>query len=336
MRGKTRRVLSFALLLFLLLALSALCLALGSVSLTLRELFGAMPGGGSDIAARILDLRLRRLLSAGLLGGGLAVSGFLLQTFFANPIAGPFVLGVSSGAKLTVALVMVALLSRGTVIGSAGLCGAAFLGSMLVMGLILLISGRVRQMSLLVVCGVMVGYVCSAITDLVVTFADDSNIVNLRAWSLGSFSGISWANLRVVAPVVGMGLLWSFLLSKPMSAYQLGEAYAQNLGVNLRIFRRQMILLSSLLSACVTAFAGPVSFVGVAVPHLMRRLLGTARPILMVPACFLGGAVFCIGCDLLARTLFAPTELSIGSVTAVFGAPVVVWMLLSRRREVHA
>ena len=191
-------------------------------------------------------------------------------------------------------------------------------------------------MSLLMVCGVMVGYVCSAITDLVVTFADDSNIVNLRAWSLGSFSGISWANLRVIAPVVGMGLLGSFLLSKPMSAYQLGEAYAQNLGVNLRIFRRQMILLSSLLSACVTAFAGPVSFVGVAVPHLMRRLLGTARPILMVPACFLGGAVFCIGCDLLARTLFAPTELSIGSVTAVFGAPVVVWMLLSRRREVHA
>ena len=332
MRGKTRCVLSFALLLFLLLALSALCLVLGSVSLTLRELLG----GGSEIAARILDLRLRRLLSAGLLGGGLAVSGFLLQTFFANPIAGPFVLGVSSGAKLTVALVMVALLSRGTVIGSAGLCGAAFLGSVLVMGLILLISGRVRQMSLLVVCGVMVGYVCSAITDLVVTFADDSNIVNLRAWSLGSFSGISWANLRVVAPVVGMGLLWSFLLSKPMSAYQLGEAYAQNLGVNLRIFRRQMILLSSLLSACVTAFAGPVSFVGVAVPHLMRRLLGTARPILMVPACFLGGAVFCIGCDLLARTLFAPTELSIGSVTAVFGAPVAVWMLLSRRREVHA
>lgn len=332
MRGGTRCVFSFALLIFLLLALSALCLVLGSVSLTLRELLG----GGSEIAARILDLRLRRLLSAGLLGGGLAVSGFLLQTFFANPIAGPFVLGVSSGAKLTVALVMVALLSRGTVIGSAGLCGAAFLGSVLVMGLILLISGRVRQMSLLVVCGVMVGYVCSAITDLVVTFADDSNIVNLRAWSLGSFSGISWANLRVIAPVVGMGLLGSFLLSKPMSAYQLGEAYAQNLGVNLRIFRRQMILLSSLLSACVTAFAGPVSFVGVAVPHLMRRLLGAARPILMVPACFLGGAVFCIGCDLLARTLFAPTELSIGSVTAVFGAPVVVWMLLSRRREVHA
>lgn len=332
MRGGTRCVFSFALLLFLLLALSALCLVLGSVSLTLRELLG----GGSEIAARILDLRLRRLLSAGLLGGGLAVSGFLLQTFFANPIAGPFVLGVSSGAKLTVALVMVALLSRGTVIGSAGLCGAAFLGSVLVMGLILLISGRVRQMSLLVVCGVMVGYVCSAITDLVVTFADDSNIVNLRAWSLGSFSGISWANLRVIAPVVGMGLMGSFLLSKPMSAYQLGEAYAQNLGVNLRIFRRQMILLSSLLSACVTAFAGPVSFVGVAVPHLIRRLLGTARPILMVPACFLGGAVFCIGCDLLARTLFAPTELSIGSVTAVFGAPVVVWMLLSRRREVHA
>ena len=324
MRRETRFALAFGLLALLLVALSALSLAVGSVPVS------EMP---EDVAAKILDLRLRRLLSASLLGGALAVSGFLLQTFFANPIAGPFVLGVSSGAKLTVALTMVLLLSRGVAVGSAGLYAAAFLGSLLVMGVILLISGRVRQMSLLVVCGVMVGYVCSAVTDLVVTFADDSNIVNLRAWSLGSFSGISWANLRLIAPIVGVGLVWSFLLSKPMGAYQLGEAYARNMGVPLRSFRFRLILLSSVLSACVTAFAGPVSFVGVAVPHLMRRLLGTAKPIVMVPSCFLGGAVFCLGCDLLARTLFAPTELSIGSVTAVFGAPVVIWMLLTRRRE---
>ena len=327
MRRETRFALAFGLLALLLVALSALSLAVGSVPVS------EMP---EDVAAKILDLRLRRLLSASLLGGALAVSGFLLQTFFANPIAGPFVLVVSSGAKLTVALTMVLLLSRGVAVGSAGLYAAAFLGSLLVMGVILLLSGRVRQMSLLVVCGVMVGYVCSAVTDLVVTFADDANIVNLRAWSLGSFSGISWANLRLIAPIVGAGLAWSFLFSKPMGAYQLGEAYARNMGVPLRSFRFRLILLSSVLSACVTAFAGPVSFVGVAAPHLMRRLLGTAKPIVMVPSCFLGGAAFCLGCDLIARTMFAPAELAIGSVTAVFGAPVVIWMLLSRKKEVRS
>lgn len=327
MGKRARYALSFGLLALLFVALAAASLGVGSVPIR---------GVSADVAAKIADLRLRRMLAAALLGGALAVSGFLLQTFFANPIAGPFVLGVSSGAKLTVALTMVYLLSRGVTLGSAGLYGAAFLGSLLVMGVILLISGRVRQMPLLVVCGVMVGYVCSAVTDLVVTFADDANIVNLRAWSLGSFAGISWDNLRVIAVIVGAGLAWIFLLSKPMSAYQLGEAYAQNLGVALKPFRARLILLSSVLSACVTAYAGPISFVGVAVPHLMRSLLKTAKPILMIPACFLGGAVFCLGCDLVARTLFAPTELAIGSVTAVFGAPVVIWMLLSRRRAVSA
>ncbi len=337
MKRQTRYALAFGLLALALFALMAASLAVGSVALPRGEILAHLQGrGGDETAARIVDLRLRRMLAAALLGGALAVSGFLLQTFFANPIAGPFVLGVSSGAKLTVALAMVFFLSRGAALGSAGLYGAAFLGSMLVMGLVLLVSSRVRQMPLLVVCGVMIGYICSAVTDLVVTFADDANIVNLRAWSLGSFSGISWANVRTIALVVGVGTACSFLLSKPMHAYQLGEAYARSAGVRLRPFRLELILLSSVLSACVTAYAGPVSFVGVAAPHLMKSLFGTAKPVLMVPACFLGGAVFCLGCDLIARTLFAPTELAIGSVTAVFGAPVVIWMLVTRRREAGA
>ena len=163
------------------------------------------------------------------------------------------------------------------------------------------------------------------------TFADDANIVNLHNWSMGSFSGIRWENLRVIVGVTAVGVGLSFLLSKPMGAWQLGESYAQNLGVNLRRFRLALILLSSLLSACVTAFAGPISFVGVAAPHLMKSLFGTAKPLVMIPACFLGGAVFCLFCDLLARTLFQPTELSISAVTAVFGAPIVIWMLLKRK-----
>jgi iron complex transport system permease protein len=205
---------------------------------------------------------------------------------------------------------------------------------MLSMGFVLLVSGKVRKMSMLVISGVMIGYICSAITDFVVTFADDSNIVNLHNWSLGSFSGMTWSNVSVMAVVVGISMVIAFGMSKPISAYQLGEVYAQNLGVNIRVFRVMLILLSSILSACVTAFAGPVSFVGIAVPHLVKSLLKTAKPILVIPACFLGGAVFCLFSDLIARTVFAPTELSISSVTAIFGAPVVIYIMIRRQKTV--
>lgn len=292
----------------------------GSVRLPVRE-----------IGPIVRDLRMPRVLAAAILGGGLSLSGFLLQTFFANPIAGPFVLGVSSGAKLAVSLMMIFLLNRGLASSSAALIGAAFAGSMASMGFILLISQRVRQMSFLVVCGVMIGYICSAITDFVVTFAEDSNIVNLHNWSMGSFSGIYWDSVGVLALVTGAALVFTFLLSKPIGAYQLGEGYARSVGVNIRVFRVELILLSSLLSACVTAFAGPVSFVGIAVPHLVKRLFGTAKPILMIPACFLGGGVFCLLCDLISRTAFAPREMSISSVTAVLGAPVVIAVMVTQR-----
>ena len=151
---------------------------------------------------------------------------------------------------------------------------------------------------------------------------------------MGSFSGMSWENVKIMSVVILVTLVLTFLMSKPISAYQLGEAYAQNMGVNIRLFRIALILLSSILSACVTAFAGPISFVGIAVPHLAKNLLATSKPILVIPACFLGGAVFCLGCDLIARTVFAPTELSISSVTAVFGAPVVIYIMIRRQRQV--
>lgn len=211
---------------------------------------------------------------------------------------------------------------------------AAFVGSMISMGFVLAISKKVNKMSILVISGIMIGYICSAVTDFVITFADDSNIVNLHNWSMGSFSGMSWDNVAVMAGVVLITLVITFFMSKPISAYQLGETYAQNMGVNIRLFRVALILLSSVLSACVTAFAGPISFVGIAVPHLAKSLLKTARPILVIPACFLGGAVFCLLCDLIARTVFAPTELSISSVTAVFGAPVVIYIMIRRQRQV--
>ena len=303
----------------------------GSAKLSISQVLRILFTRTGDNAAIIWKVRMPRLLAAAILGGALSVSGFLLQTFFANPIAGPFVLGISSSAKLVVALTMVWTLARGIAVGSIVLVAAAFIGAMISMGAVLLVSNRLHSMALLIVCGVMIGYICSAITDIVVTFASDSNIVNLHNWSLGSFSGTDWGDVSAISIVVFLALAGAFLLSKPMGAYQLGESYARSMGVNVKRFRVELILLTGVLSACVTAFAGPISFVGIAVPHLSRKLFNTSRPIVMIPACFLGGAVFCLLCDLIARTLFAPTELSISSVTAVFGVPVVIWMLLHRQ-----
>ncbi len=330
-----RYVLIFLCLAAAMLLLMAANVCIGSVNIPFAEVLRILGGErGADVSADIvLQIRLPRALAAAILGGALALSGYLLQTFFHNPIAGPFTLGISSGAKLTVALVMVFFLERALRVSSLILILAAFAGAMISMSFVLLMSKALNHMSTLIVSGVMIGYICSAVTDFVVTFADDSDIVNLHNWSQGSFSGVSWNNVAVMAVVIFLTSAFVFLLSKPISAYQLGEAYAQNMGLNIRLFRALLVLLSSLLSACVTAFAGPVSFVGTAVPQIVKNVFRTARPILMIPACFLGGAVFCLFCDLLARTLFSPTELSISTVTAVFGAPVVIVILLRSKRE---
>ena len=315
-----------------LLALFALNLFWGSVALTPRAVAAALLGRGQDALAGsiVWQLRLPRAVMAALLGAALSAAGYLLQTFFANPIAGPFVMGISSGAKLAVALTMVVFLNRGLLTSSLTLILAAFAGALAAMAFVLAVARRVQRMSILVICGVMIGYICSAVTDIVVAFAQDSNIVNLHNWSMGSFSGVTWGNVEAAAAMVLPCLGAAFLLSKPMAAYQMGEAYARSVGVPVRAFSAALVLLSSLLAACVTAFAGPISFVGIAVPHLVRQTLGSARPLYVLPGCALGGATFCLLCDLIARSLFAPTELSISSVTAVFGAPIVIWLLVRR------
>ena len=286
---------------------------------------------GTQVQMNIIwKIRLPRVLMAAILGGALALSGFLLQTFFSNPIAGPYVLGISSGAKMMVALAMIIFLKYYTSVSSYVLIVAAFTGSMLSIGFILLLARKIRNMATLLVGGIMIGYICSAVTDFVVTFAEDSDIVNLHGWSQGSFSGMSWSNIRVAAVVVGLAVLFTFFLSKPISAYQLGEAYAQSMGVNIKTFRVILILLSSILSACVTAFAGPISFVGIAVPFLARKAFGTSKPIVVIPGTFFMGAVFCMICDLIARMALAPVELNISTVTSILGAPIVIYMMIPK------
>lgn len=332
---RIRYTMVFVVLAAAALAAFAVNIAVGSTEVPVSHILTFLTGGEIDSKeqAIIVGIRMPRVLMAAILGGGLSVSGFLLQTFFGNPIAGPFVLGISSGAKLTVALAMVWFLERFKAVSSWTLVLAAFVGAMIATGFILLVSKRVRSMSALLVAGIMIGYICSAVTDFVVTFAEDQDIVNLHGWSQGSFQASTWESIAVSAVIVGTAVVVSFLLAKPIGAYQLGENYARSLGVNVRIFRVVLILLSSILSACVTAFAGPISFVGMAVPHLVKQSLGTAKPVVVIPGVFLGGAVFCMICDLIARTAFAPLSLNISTVTSVFGAPVVIFILLNRQKE---
>lgn len=327
-----RYVISFVTIFIFLALLILWNISYGSIEITVSQILSILFGKGQGETAYhiIMDIRLPRIFAAAMLGGALSVSGFLLQTFFGNPIAGPYVLGISSGAKLLVALTMIFLLGRGIKINSFGMVVAAFLGSLLAMMCVLLISLRVRKMSILIVCGIMIGYICSAVTDLFVTFADDSNIVNLHNWSQGSFSGTSWNQVGIMTGLVIPGVFVTFCLSKPIGAFLMGEVYARNMGVNVTHLRVALILLSSLLSAAVTAFAGPISFVGIAVPHLMKTITGTAKPIFLIPGCFLGGAFLTLFCDGIARTLFAPTEVSISSVTAILLVPVVITMMVKK------
>ena len=332
-KRKIRYIIVFLLLGGCVVLLGELNICIGSVSIPVFDIVASIQGKTVENARILWDIRMPRMLAALILGGALGLAGYLLQTFFHNPIAGPFVLGISSGAKMTVSVVMVFLMGQAISVSSGMMIVAAFVGAMISMGFVLMVSRKVDSMSMLVVAGVMIGYICSAITELVVTFADDAQIVNLHNWSRGSFSGTTWDNVIVMAVTVAVTSAAVFLLSKPLSAYQLGESYAKNLGVNVKELRTAMVLLSSILSACIVAFAGPISFVGIAVPHLAKQFLSSTKPILMIPACFLGGSVFCLFCDLLARTVMAPTELSISTVTAIFGAPIVLWIMIRRNKE---
>lgn len=326
----------FLVLLFLIAAAVVMNVNTGSVNISPARIFQIIflrIDEGSVDSNIIWRIRLPRLLTAAILGGALSVSGFLLQTFFRNPIAGPFVLGISSGAKMCVGFTIIFVMGSYSNMPSSLMVLSAFAGSLVVTGFILLFSHHTPNMSMLLVIGIMIGYICSAITDFCIAFAKDSDIANLTSWSMGSFSGAAWNTLGIISVTVGIALVCSMLISKPMDAYQLGEGYAKSMGINIRLFRLILIILSSVLSACVTAFAGPISFVGIAVPHIAKLLMKTSKPLVIIPASFLCGAPFCMFCDLIARTAFAPTELAIGTVTAFFGAPIVISLMVKQRRK---
>lgn len=329
---KSYDLVKYILLVIFLIGALVLSVLIGSINVPLSEIIEIVFRGAGEEVYRdiVLAIRLPRAVAAMLTGGALALAGYSLQTFFKNPIAGPYILGISSGAKLMVALLFIAG-SGAAIGGSFGMMFAAFIGAIISMGFVLLCAKRVHNMALLLVCGVMIGYICTAVTDFLVTFADDADIVNLHNWSKGSLSGMTMTSTLIMGSVIVSASVLLFLSAKPMSAYIMGEGYAKSLGVNVKAFRVILILLSSLLAATVTAFVGPVSFVGIAVPHLAKGYMKSSKPIVIIPASFLMGAVFTLICDLIARTVFSPTELSISTVTAVFGAPIVIYLLIRNK-----
>lgn len=329
--GKVVAITALLFTVFFILAL--LNIFIGSVNIPFHKFLKLFSDSVDKTTYNILfKIRIPRMLACIFLGGALSVSGFLLQTFFNNPIAGPFVLGISSGAKMMVSMLFVVSAFLNLQISSMTMVLVAFVGSLIVIFFILLISTKIRSSSFLIVAGIMFGYLCSAVTDLIITFADDAGIAKLHSWTKGSFSGIKWTDVKIFAVLIAVCVIVTFLYSKKISAFQLGEVYAKNLGVNIKKFQLVIIFLSSFLAATVTAFAGPISFVGIAVPHMIRFLFKTAKPVIIIPNLFLGGAAFCLFCDLIARTMFSPTEILLSSVTSVFGAPIVIAVMIRKKK----
>lgn len=338
MSKKVRTTLIFLLLIIFLIIAIGINISSGSVNFNLRDLADFILGNRelTKVESNILfKIRLPRIVSAILFGGALSISGYLLQTFFKNPIVGPFVLGISSGARLFVGFFILTTATMPVLIsGPFSMFIVSFIGSMLAMLLVLAFARTANSISVLIVIGIMVGYIASAGTNLMVTFASEHKVANLHNWSLGSFSGVTWEMLKVSAIIIIPSIIIVFFLSKPLEGYLLGENYAKSMGINIKRFRMILITMSSVLSACVTAFAGPISFVGIAVPHLTRLTTKTSNPRILTPAIFLLGASFTLIADYFARTLFSPTELAISTVTSFIGAPLVIWLMSNRRKRV--
>ncbi len=333
---RRRFIFAFLIIAILLFFSIIINLVSGSVDFTLKDLVEVLFKNRelSKLEYNILyKIRIPRILAAMLYGAALSISGFLLQTFFRNPIVGPSVLGISSGAKLFVGLIVLTNLTNNIKTNSLFLLfTASMIGSLLSMFIVLLFARKTENLSMLVVIGIMIGYIASAITNFLITFAAEHKIVGMAMWGLGSFSGVNWNMLRVSAIIIIPSIICSYFISKPLQAFLLGENYAMSLGINIKKFRVVLIILSSILTACVTAFAGPISFVGIAVPHLARLSFKTANPKVLVPAIAITGSTFCLISDYFARTLFSPIELNISVITSLIGAPIVIY-LMSRRKK---
>ncbi len=322
------------------LACVLVSLAAGSARIPVSEVVTILTGGEAERASWrgiVLDFRLPKALSAALAGAALAVSGLMMQTLFRNPLAGPYVLGVSAGASLGVAVVVLSvgagasrMLAGFGLAGDLGLVAAASLGSGAVLALVFFVAKRVSTLTLLIL-GVLFGYATSALVTVLVHFSLAERIQAYLTWTFGSFGGVTWSQLRILAPVLTAGLALAALASKPLNALLLGESYAASMGVAVERARYLILASTALLAGAVTAFCGPIAFLGVAVPHLVRGLLGVADHRLLIPASVLAGASVALVSDLVAQLPGSQAVLPLNAVTALIGAPVIAVVVLRRR-----
>ncbi len=328
-------VLIFGLLLTALVLVFLLNIGIGSIKISLPEVDSIIIHRIQDDSVNstiVWQIRLPRSISAVLGGSAIAVAGLMFQIFFRNPIVDPYVLGVSSGSTLFMALFLLGGFTMGisTLLPYFMFLGA-FFGALIITAVILLFAYKARSAVTLLVIGLMIGYLCSAATGVLMTFADNEKVKGFMIWSMGSFAGFTWEQVRLLIFLGIPFLLLALAISKPLNAFLLGEDYAKSMGVNIKLFRIFIIMVSSVLTAAVTAFAGPVAFIGMAVPHIARLVLRTSDNRVLIPATILFGGIITAICDLIARTIVAPTELTISSVTSFFGVPIVIWLLLNRR-----
>lgn len=322
------------------LLLFVMNLRYGSVSISMRDFFNALNGDeASTYRAIILDYRLPQAITALLAGIGLSVSGLLMQTLFRNPLADPSLLGISSGSGLGVAFVVLLGGSLGGISVSTlslwstlGVALAAFVGAFLVLLLILALSARLRSMVSLVLVGIMIAYIASSVTDILKFFSQKEGLHSFVIWGMGSFSNVSKAQLPFFAITVMIGTIASFLLFKTLNLLLLGERYAENLGVSIRRSSMIIILVSGFLTAIITAFCGPIAFLGLAVPHIARFLFKSSDHKLLIPATAFIGMDLALFCNLIARLPSFEGNLPINSVTALIGAPIVLWVIFHRKK----
>ncbi len=330
-------------LLLLLVLMVVLNLLFGSVEIPLGDILTVIFEGGKGVDEGTMlivnNFRIPQTITAILSGAGLAIAGLLMQTLFRNPLADPSILGISSGASLGVALL---LATSGIITGQAfvafglwsqiGITGAAFLGAMLVLFLIMFLSRRMGNIVSLLIIGIMIAYIAGALVGFVKFYSQREDVHTFVIWGLGSFANVSRAQLPFFTMVTLAALGLSWLMVKPLNLLLLGERYATNLGLNVSRNQVLIILIAGFLTSVVTAFSGPIAFIGLAVPHLVRNFLKTSDHRLLIPAVMIMGALLALFCNLIARLPGFDGSLPINAVTSLIGAPIVIWIILHRRQ----
>jgi iron complex transport system permease protein len=339
MNVTTKKIHSQRLIILLLILVTGLvgilCISVGSVNISFGNAVKILLGLHTDnqiFQSIVLGIRLPRFIGTVIGGASLSVSGLLLQIFFKNPIVEPYVLGISSGSSLFIGLVILGGYSFGiSSISPMMLFAGAFTGAMLIMLIICLAAKKVKNVTTLLIIGIMAGFVCNAGTSILTAFADNEQIAHFVMWTMGSFAGFSWVQVKYICVLVTPILILALLICKPLNAMLFGENYATSMGLNTKKFRIVIVVLSSILTAGITAFAGPISFIGLAVPHMVRILFRSSDNRILIPAVIISGALLTAVCDLGARMLVSPLELPLSAVTSLIGAPIVVYLLLTKR-----